>query len=86
MKTTQKLLVTGLTLLALSILNSQLSTACAQGTAFSYQGRLNASGSPATGIYDLRFAVCDALTNGSVVAGPLTNSATGVSNGLFAVT
>jgi hypothetical protein len=58
----------------------------AQGTAFSYQGRLNDGGSPATGIYDLRFTVCDALTNGNIIAGPLTNSATGVTNGLFAVT
>ena len=39
-----------------------------------------------TGIYDLRFAIWDAATNGNVVAGPLTNSATGVTNGLFAVT
>src|SRR5262245_4588228 len=30
--------------------------ALAQGTAFSYQGRLNLSGNPTTGIYDLRFA------------------------------
>jgi hypothetical protein len=62
------------------------SAAFAQGTAFNYQGRLNDGGSPATGIYDLRFAIYDAVTNGNVVAGPLTNSATGVTNGLFAVT
>ena len=29
----------------------------AQGTAFTYQGRLNDAGGPATGIYDLRFAI-----------------------------
>ncbi len=57
----------------------------AQGTAFSYQGRLNDNGSPANGIYDLQFTVCDALTNGNFVAGPITDSATGVSNGLFCV-
>ena len=34
----------------------------------------------------MRFTVCDALANGNIVAGPLTNSATGVTNGLFAVT
>ena len=61
-------------------------SAHAQGTAFSYQGRLNDGGSPATGIYDVRFTVCDALTSGSVVAGPITNAATGVTNGLFAMT
>jgi hypothetical protein len=56
------------------------------GTAFTYQGRLNSAGSPATGVYDLRFALYDSLTNGGVVAGPLTNTATGVTNGLFTVT
>jgi hypothetical protein len=75
-----------LMLLALTGLNLQPATASAQGTAFSYQGRLDASGSPANGSYDLEFTICDALANGSVVAGPLTNSATGVSNGLFTVT
>ena len=44
-----------LMLLALSTLNFQPATAFAQGTGFSYQGRLNDGGSPATGIYDLRF-------------------------------
>ena len=33
----------------------------------------------------MRFAVCDALTNGSIIAGPLTNSATVITNGLFCV-
>jgi len=61
-------------------------SASAQGTAFSYQGRLNDSGNPANGIYDLRFTIYDAVTNGNLVAGPLTNTATGVTNGLFAVT
>lgn len=55
----------------------------AQGTAFSYQGKLNDGANPATGLYDVRFSVCDALTNGSTVAGPLTNTATGITNGLF---
>ncbi|MGD0253071.1 MAG: hypothetical protein ABSC01_10300 [Verrucomicrobiota bacterium] len=59
----------------------------AQGTAFMYQGRLNDGGNPAGGIYDLRFTIYDS-TNipGTVIAGPLTNSATAVSNGLFTVT
>lgn len=58
----------------------------AQGTAFNYQGRLNDGGAPANGTYDLRFAVYDAVTNGSRVSFPLTNSPVAVSNGLFAVT
>ena len=80
------LLATLATLLLLSTLNLQPSTCFAQGTAFTYQGRLNAGGSPATGIYDLRFAIYDAGSGGSAVAGPVTNSATGVTNGLFCVT
>jgi hypothetical protein len=75
-----------LMLLPLTSLNLQPATASAQGTAFSYQGRLDASGSPANGVYDLEFMVCDALISGNVVGGPLTNSATGVTNGLFTVT
>src|SRR5947209_5437541 len=58
----------------------------AQGTAFTYQGRLNDAASPANGIYDLRFAVFDSLTAGSQQGNPLTNAATVVSNGLFTVT
>jgi hypothetical protein len=58
--------------------------AFAQGTAFTYQGQLVTNSSPVTGIYDLRFTLYDS-TNlpGTVVAGPLTNSATPVNNGLF---
>ena len=72
------------TLLLLAALNSQLSTAFAQGTAFAYQGRLNSGLNPAAGIYDLRFAIYDS-TNlpGTLLAGPVTNSAVAVTNGLF---
>jgi hypothetical protein len=58
----------------------------AQGTAFTYQGRLNAGGTPASGDYDLSFAVYDADSAGNLVAGPITNSPVAVSNGLFTVT
>jgi hypothetical protein len=73
-------------LVLLSTLNFQPSTVVAQGTAFIYQGRLNDSGAPATGSYDLRFAIYDSTNSpGTLIAGPLTNSATAVSNGLFTV-
>ena len=75
-----------LALLAFASISFLAAPTFAQGTAFSYQGHLNDNGSPANGIYDLRFTVCDALTNGDILAGPVTNSATGVSNGLFTVT
>lgn len=57
----------------------------AQTTAFAYQGQLSDGGSAATGIYDMRFAIYDAGTNGNQVSGVRTNSATSVSNGLFTV-
>ena len=60
--------------------------AYAQSTAFTYQGRLTENVSPANGIYDLRFTIYDSSGGGNAVAGPLTNSATPVSNGLFTVT
>ncbi len=44
-----------LALAALATLNLQIATAFAQPTAFTYQGRLDAGGSPANGFYDLRF-------------------------------
>ena len=64
-----------------------LNFAFAQGTAFTYQGRLADGASAANGSYDLRFTLFDS-TNlpGTIVAGPVTNSATAVSNGLFTVT
>ena len=81
-----KLRIVGwLVLLALSMFNLQLSTAHAQGTAFTYQGRLNNGANPTTGIYDLRFTIYDAVGGGSA-SGVLTNAATPVTNGLFTVT
>ena len=72
--------------LALLTFNLPFSTVFAQGTAFTYQGRLNDGVNLATGIYDLKFTIYDAGASGNIVAGPLTNSATAVSNGLFTVT
>lgn len=67
----------------LSISNLLFSAALAQGTAFNYQGRLSDNGAPANGIYDVQFALYSTNVAGSNVAGPLTNTATTVSNGLF---
>ena len=61
--------------------------AFAQGTtAFTYQGQLSAGTNPANGSYDMTFAVYDANIGGTLIAGPITNSAVAVSNGLFTVT
>jgi hypothetical protein len=72
-----------LSLLALATVNGQLSTVHAQGTAFTYQGRLNSSGAPANGSFDLTFTLFNTNATGVAIAGPVTNSAVAVSNGLF---
>jgi len=75
-----------LALLALSTLNSALSTAQAQGTAFTYEGQLQNGGSPANGFYDFRFSLSNAPSGGSQVGSAVTNLGVGVTNGLFTVT
>ena len=68
----------------LSALNPQPST-FAQGTAFTYQGRLNSGASPANGLYDFRFKLyADSLGNTQVGASYLAN-AIPAANGLFTV-
>ncbi|MBK7997591.1 MAG: hypothetical protein IPK15_02355 [Verrucomicrobia bacterium] len=62
-----------------------LPKAAAQGTAFTFQGRLNDGAGPATGNYDLRFTLHDTLAGGSQIGSPLTNAPVGVTNGLFTV-
>src|SRR5579864_2671646 len=61
-------------------------SAAAQGTAFTYQGRLNSGASPANGNYDLSFALFTSSAGGVAIAGPVTNTAVGVTNGLFTTT
>src|SRR5580658_3362091 len=78
----QKLILTPALLLLLSALNLQPSL-FAQGTAFTYQGLLGAGGVPAGGHYDIAFRLYTVSTGGNPVAGPVTNSAVGVTNGLF---
>ena len=72
--------------LLLSTLIYQPSTSFAQGTGFTYQGRLNTNGAPATGSYDLQFSLWNAASGPSQLGGTLTIAATAVSNGLFTVT
>ncbi len=61
------------------------SSGVGQGTAFTYQGRLNDGALAATGVYDLRFAVYATETGGAAVGGPTTNAAVSITNGLFTV-
>ncbi|MCX8091116.1 MAG: tail fiber domain-containing protein [Verrucomicrobiae bacterium] len=75
-----------LALALLSTLHPQLSTCQAQGTAFTYQGRLDSGGTPYTGLAEMQFSLWDAASGGSQLGSTLTVSAVGVTNGLFAVT
>ncbi len=73
-------------LLALSTIIYQPSTVFAQGTAFTYQGRLGDGGAPANGNYDILFSLYDAASGGNQVDGTLMGTAVPVTNGLFTVT
>jgi hypothetical protein len=57
----------------------------AQGKAFTYQGRLNDSGSPANGSYDLGFAIYDANTNGNQIGPDIEPAPEPSTLGLLAV-
>jgi hypothetical protein len=57
----------------------------AQGTAFTYQGRLNNGTNPATGLYNFEFSLFTAPSGGSQVGSTVTTSGIGVTNGLFTV-
>ena len=76
----------GLAAVLLAILNLQLSTAFAQGTAFTYQGRLDIAGSPANGTNDLTFTLYDAVAAGATVGTSNTVNDLVITNGLFTVT
>lgn len=60
-------------------------SAFAQGTAFTYQGRLTDTANPVSGSFDFRFALFPAAGGGLELAA-LTNTAVLVSNGLFLAT
>jgi hypothetical protein len=85
MKTKIALIKRAALLVLLSTLNPQLSTQ-AQGTAFTYQGRLNSSGTPTSGNYDLTFTLFDSPSGGASVGNLVLLTAAPVSNGLFTVT
>lgn len=77
-------LLAALALLSITILHPAM--ACAQGTAFTYQGQLSSGGSPANGSFDFQFTLYVTNVTGIAVAGPITNSTIVVSNGLFTTT
>lgn len=68
-----------------SVWVGEVPTACAQSTAFSYQGRLNSSGAPYTGLSEMQFSLRSAAGGGNRVGNTLTLSPVAVTNGLFTV-
>lgn len=73
-------------LLALTSLLGAANSLHAQGTAFTYQGRLQDGTNHATGTYDFTFTIWTNASGPSQVGNTVTNIATGVSNGLFTAT
>lgn len=55
------------------------------GTAFTYQGRLTDTGSPANGLYDLQFTLYDSADNGTQQGNIITKGDLDVSDGYFTV-
>lgn len=81
-----RLLQSAANILGLLILTALFaSQAQAQGTAFSYQGNLSLSGSPANGTFDFEFKVFDALSGGAQQGPTLTRAGVTVTNGVFSV-
>jgi hypothetical protein len=68
--------------LALALWGTTL-MALAQGTAFSYHGRLDDGASAASGVFDFRFGVYNAFSGGTQQGATISQSAVTISNGLF---
>ena len=60
-------------------------SAIAQGTAFTYQGKLSDGGNPATGSFDMQFKMFDALTDGTQQGTTVANPAVQATAGIFTV-
>jgi hypothetical protein len=76
--------LSALTLLAACL--SGAPHALAQGSAFTYQGRLSDSGGPANGAYAMQFTLKEAASGGSSIGVPVALAPLAVSNGLFTAT
>src|SRR5215471_18072285 len=71
---------------ALVLILFSAATAFAQGTSFTYQGRLSDGGVPANGDYDLQFALWDSASAGTQIGSPQSVSSVPVSASGFTVT
>src|SRR5437868_13140598 len=72
-------------ILLVVVLTMGASTAFAQTTSFTYQGRLTDGGTPANGNYDLQFALFDSLSGGTQIGSTQTVNTVLVVNGVFNV-
>ena len=70
-------------ILGVAVLLAACNGRAAALSAFTYQGRLNADGGPASGQYDFEFRLFGVETNGTALAGPASASAVWVTNGAF---
>ena len=79
-------LLASISLLAV-ILFSGATTTMAQGSSFTYQGRLTESTKPADGLFDMQFKIFDTATVGTGIqqGSTITNSSVQVTNAVFAV-
>src|SRR5947209_17844144 len=69
--------------LFLGAMLATLQPGLAQGSAFTYQGRLNNGGNSASGLYDMAFSLFSASNGVGQVGNTLTNTGTPVNNGEF---
>jgi hypothetical protein len=64
-----------------------ISRAGAQGTTFTYQGRLQTNSVPANGLYDFQYSLWpNSAGTGTQIGSTITQTGTGVTNGLFTTT
>jgi hypothetical protein len=66
--------------------NIQFSSSLAQGTGFTYQGRLGNNGAAAAGLYDFRFRLSSDALGNTYVGPTLLSNAVPVDGGLFTLT
>lgn len=72
--------------LALAFTFASFHSAHAQGTAFTYQGRLNLNSSAASGDYDMQFKLRPDANSTNQIGAAIVVAPVGVTNGLFLVT
>lgn len=67
------------------VMGLPVSSAQAQGTAFTYQGHLQAASAEASGIYDFKFRLYDAPTGGAQIGSELAVSGITINDGRFSL-